>query len=37
MNIGADVVFCGLAVALFIVGVFCWASGAVNANRKNRK
>lgn len=37
MNIGADVVFCGLAFALFVVGVFCWSKGAINAHRKNRK
>lgn len=37
MNIGADVVFCGLAAALFVVGVVCWAKGAINAHRKNRK
>lgn len=37
MNIGADVVFCGLALALFVVGVFCWSKEAINAHRKNRK
>lgn len=37
MNIGADVVFVALAAALFIVGVFCWAKGAINASRGKRK
>ena len=37
MNIGADVVFCGLALALFIVGVCCWAKGAINASRGKKK
>lgn len=37
MNIGADVVFCGLAFALFVVGVFCWAKGAINASRGKKK
>lgn len=37
MNITADVVFVALAAALFVVGVFCWARGAVNAHRKNKK
>lgn len=36
MNIGADVVFCGLAFALFVVGVCCWAKGAINAYRKKK-
>lgn len=37
MNIGFDIIFCGLAAALFIVGVCCWAKGAINAYRKNKK
>lgn len=37
MQIGADVVFCGLAASLFVVGVVCWAKGAINASRKNKK
>lgn len=37
MQIGADVVFCGLAAAIFVVGVFCWAKGAINASRGKRK
>ena len=37
MNIGADVVFCGLAFALFIVGVMCWAKGVINASRGKKK
>ena len=37
MNIGFDIIFCGLAFALFVVGVVCWAKGAINAHRKNRK
>lgn len=36
MQIGADVVFCGLAAALFIVGVCCWAKGAINAHRNKK-
>lgn len=37
MNIGFDIIFCGLAAALFVVGVVCWAKGAINAHRKNNK
>lgn len=37
MSIGFDIIFCGLAAALFVVGVVCWAKGAINAHRKNRK
>lgn len=37
MNIGADVVFVALAAALFVVGVCCWAKGAINASRGKKK
>lgn len=37
MNIGFDIIFCGLAAALFVVGVACWVKGAVNAHKKSKK
>lgn len=37
MNIGFDIIFCGLAAALFVVGCVCWAKGAINAHRGKKK